>query len=178
VLKEEMMSEHDLDRREFLKRGAALGGALVWATPVVQLVGMRPALAQVASPACNVWYAAKVERPDEDGLKCDTPGGAQDCLDISQLEADLGLTPGSIGDGCDHIASYEIPEEGAANKDWKIVLDEDCQFVHGSGRCYWKTATACSDDEVCTYDHATRTLTFAAGTQDISHVEFAFCCEE
>ena len=34
-----------ITRRQALKRGAILGGALVWATPVVQVVGMRPALA-------------------------------------------------------------------------------------------------------------------------------------
>lgn len=39
-----------LTRRQALKRGAILGGALAWATPVVQVVGMRPALAQTVSP--------------------------------------------------------------------------------------------------------------------------------
>ena len=40
----------EITRRQALKRGAILGGALAWATPVVQVVGMRPAFAQVASP--------------------------------------------------------------------------------------------------------------------------------
>jgi hypothetical protein len=34
-----------LTRRELLKRGAAVGGTLVWATPVVQSLGARPAWA-------------------------------------------------------------------------------------------------------------------------------------
>ena len=43
-----------ITRRQALKRGAVLGGALVWATPVVQVVGMRPALAQTVSPGCRI----------------------------------------------------------------------------------------------------------------------------
>ena len=45
-----MTNKDGLSRRDFLKRGAALGGALVWVTPVVQVVGMRPAFAQTVSP--------------------------------------------------------------------------------------------------------------------------------
>lgn len=41
-----------ITRREALKRGAILGGALVWATPVVQTIGMRPAFAEHDSPLC------------------------------------------------------------------------------------------------------------------------------
>ncbi|MEX1004529.1 MAG: hypothetical protein WD156_04085 [Acidimicrobiia bacterium] len=37
-------------RRDVLKRGALFGGALIWATPVVQTVGMQRAQAQVVSP--------------------------------------------------------------------------------------------------------------------------------
>lgn len=43
-----------LTRRQALKRGAILGGALAWATPVVQVIGMRPAFAQTVSPACRI----------------------------------------------------------------------------------------------------------------------------
>jgi hypothetical protein len=39
-----------ITRRQALKRGAIFGGALAWATPVVQIVGMRPASAQAVSP--------------------------------------------------------------------------------------------------------------------------------
>ena len=42
-----------ITRRQALKRGAILGGALAWATPVVQVVGMRPAFAQTVSPGCQ-----------------------------------------------------------------------------------------------------------------------------
>ena len=39
-----------ITRRDALKRGAALTSALAWATPIVQVVGMRPALAHTPSP--------------------------------------------------------------------------------------------------------------------------------
>ena len=37
-------------RRDLLRRGAVLGGAVVWMTPVVQTIGMSRAFAQTASP--------------------------------------------------------------------------------------------------------------------------------
>lgn len=192
------MSGHDVSRRDFLKRGALLGGALVWTTPVVQVVGMNPALAQVASPACNVWYAVKIEREEEEscptgfttippspgstnnGCCTDITGGVNEpgqCLDADGAPPDdEDLTPG----GCTHIQSVQIPDEGAGDTSWSVKLDDDCQFVPDSGRCTVKTGTGqegCVSD-ACTYDHETRTLTFAVdGAGDISHVEFAFCCE-
>ena len=42
-----------VSRRDALKRGAIAGGTLLWATPIVQTIGMTPALAQVASPVVN-----------------------------------------------------------------------------------------------------------------------------
>jgi hypothetical protein len=49
-----------LTRRDILKRGAAFGGALMWATPVVQVVGMSPAHARPVSPGC-IRYCIKWE---------------------------------------------------------------------------------------------------------------------
>ena len=55
------LNESGLTRREILKRGAVLGGALVWGTPVVQVIGMRPAMAQSTSPDCPNLYCLKAE---------------------------------------------------------------------------------------------------------------------
>jgi hypothetical protein len=46
-MSEEM--KQGLTRREVLKKGAMLGGTLLWVAPVVQAVGMSPAAAQVPS---------------------------------------------------------------------------------------------------------------------------------
>lgn len=47
-------SPHGLTRREALKKGALLGGALIWTTPAVQAIGILPAQAQEVSPFCEV----------------------------------------------------------------------------------------------------------------------------
>ncbi len=39
-----------ITRRDLLKKGAVLGGAVVWVTPIVQSVGMGRAFAQATSP--------------------------------------------------------------------------------------------------------------------------------
>lgn len=39
-----------ITRRDLLRRGAVLGGAVVWTTPMVQTLGMGRAFAQTASP--------------------------------------------------------------------------------------------------------------------------------
>lgn len=39
-----------ITRRDLLRRGVVLGGAVVWTTPVVQTLGMGRAFAQTASP--------------------------------------------------------------------------------------------------------------------------------
>lgn len=49
---ENQSTTHGLTRRELLKKGAVLGGALAWATPAVQLVGMTPAMATHVSDLC------------------------------------------------------------------------------------------------------------------------------
>ncbi len=45
----------NLTRREALKRGAALGGMLLWTTPAVQAIGMSRALAQETSGPCTTY---------------------------------------------------------------------------------------------------------------------------
>jgi hypothetical protein len=42
-----------ITRRDLLKRGALVGGAVLWATPVVQVVGMGRAYAKDVSPNCS-----------------------------------------------------------------------------------------------------------------------------
>jgi hypothetical protein len=46
---DEFDTNEGLTRREALKKGAMLGGALVWAVPVVQTVGMSAAMAREPS---------------------------------------------------------------------------------------------------------------------------------
>ena len=45
-------SPKQLTRREALKRGAVIGGTVLWVTPVVQTLGMGRAYAQTPSDVC------------------------------------------------------------------------------------------------------------------------------
>lgn len=72
-----------ITRRQALKRGAILGGGLVWAAPVVQVVGMRPALAGTVSPQCQ-FVMTPVAGPGEAPL----PPGFVLCLTYSQAVCD------------------------------------------------------------------------------------------
>lgn len=90
--------EQGISRRDLLKRGAALGGAVVWATPVVQTLGMGRAYAQTASPTGQdiSYIGINVENCDingapffvkwEDGQGWeDSPGAAPTCLLLGDL---------------------------------------------------------------------------------------------
>ena len=58
-----------ITRRDLLKKGAVLGGAVVWVTPIVQSVGMGRAFAQTTSPCMPPisYIAMNVKCPDIDG---------------------------------------------------------------------------------------------------------------
>lgn len=45
----------NITRRELLKRGAVIGGSVLWVTPVVQTVGMSSAFAATPSPTCSIY---------------------------------------------------------------------------------------------------------------------------
>jgi hypothetical protein len=89
-----------ITRRDLLRRGAVLGGAVVWTTPVVQTLGMGRAFASTASPvgdgpdvsyialvlACDgvsTWYV-KWEA-DGNGSFEDDPGSMQECSNTLNL---------------------------------------------------------------------------------------------
>lgn len=79
-------AEPGVSRREVMKRGAVLGGAMMWATPVVQTMA-RPAFAAEGTPVNMSWaaftflhdgehYGFKV---DVDTLELEEPGDTPCC---------------------------------------------------------------------------------------------------
>lgn len=167
-----------LSRRDFLKRGAALGGAALWVTPMAHAVALEASVAEPVSPLCNVWYAVKIQRVDNTTVpECvdifnQSTTNSGKCLDVD----DLPEPP--VSGGCAHIVDAQLAAEGATDKSWTITLDRDCRYLEGSAKCTVKTGAGCFQGN-CTWDYATRTLTFSPppGTSaDISHVEFGFCC--
>ena len=83
-----------ITRRQALKKGAIFGGALAWATPVVQVIGMKPAFAQVASEGAaglilgplNNGHCYEVTQAEYDCFQANcsgdkSPGCLNNCLD-------------------------------------------------------------------------------------------------
>ncbi len=56
----EQAPSQGLTRREMIRKGALLGGTVMWVTPIVQTVGMSRALAQTPSDTCTEQFAASV----------------------------------------------------------------------------------------------------------------------
>src|SRR3990170_4777320 len=108
-----MGDEHSINRREALKK-AAVVGAVVWSTPVIQSVSSR-ANAQTVSPN-NICSKFRIE-----GGSCTTVG-AQSCLP-------------SLSDQncCDPInTAVTTPMQTPENGEWVICLDAGCE-VEGVG---------------------------------------------
>ncbi len=172
------MSRSELSRRDFLKRGTVLGGAVVWATPIVQIVGMRPALAQDVS-GCDKIYAIKINIVGDVG---DEPPPTVDCENIEDQTA--GSPPAACittpeetaGDPCDKIATVDFEDD----KVWTIRFTEGCEYQDGAVGLKPGGGPACAPDEDWDVtEHADgRGLTFTYRGDDgaISHVEFVFCC--
>ena len=98
-----MTNKDGLSRRDFLKRGAALGGALVWVTPVVQVVGMRPAFAQTVSPGAATLVLEDVVLPPVGNWGRLTGSGLMPGADVFKCSNEQacslqGFQPDSSGD--------------------------------------------------------------------------------
>ena len=179
-------------RREMLKRGAATGVAIAWATPVVQSISMSKAFAQTVSeptttttttttaPPVTTYYAVKIEPTNRcvDISGQTSPKGEGQCLDVDAI-----VTP--IAGGCAHIASISNAHEDNKPTPWVVVLEDGCTPLDMA--CYIKTggSVKCqSVDHSSVWNAATNTLTFPHPTdpatgqlKDISHVEIVICCE-
>jgi hypothetical protein len=133
-----------ITRRDLLKRGAALGGAVVWATPVVQTLGMGRAFAQTASPvggkgisyiginAYNCAEGGDYFAKWEDGDWEESPGAAPDCADKDSL-------PDGV-DGMTHGISVTLLSDSCA----QVTLTEDCTYD-----IWVKGGSSQSTDEPC-----------------------------
>lgn len=153
-----------ITRRDLLKRGAALGGAVVWATPVVQTLGMGRAFAQVPSPpednggkgisyiginayncATSDPYFAKYEVP---GGWEESPGNAPECADKDSLPQGVnGMTHGIsvilLSDSCAQVTlteacTYDIWVKGGSSQS----TAEPCNKYNNLGPGTYTVCTA------------------------------------
>jgi hypothetical protein len=168
--------ESGLSRKEFLKRGAVLGGSLIWAAPAIQAIGMSAAFANETSPVCNVYFAAKIgqEGGSTGPVECldisDQEPGPGKCLDVAGIASGAGFT---VSEGaCIRVDSWTNPEDG----DWTVTLVEGCQLWDAAVGIKSSGGSDCVPAPTWEYDPTTRTITFDRPEQAISHVEFIFCC--
>lgn len=131
-----------ITRRDLLRRGAVLGGAVVWATPVVQTLGMGRAFAQTASPvetrisfiAMNVQCGGTlryVKWEEGEGWEGPDPGnGNAQCklpsigepTDGGQLGISVMIKP----DGC---ATVDFSGSGCTFVDGIVFGGGDCEAI-------------------------------------------------
>lgn len=140
-------SNQGMTRRELLRKGAALGGAVAWMTPVVQTVGMGRAFAQTGTPeGPDISYIAMHVACGEDiytvKWEADTgswdpePGNFPGCaFEVSGSKADGGtleISVSSVGEGCYSISFG------------------NCRFIDGVAKGGRSTCTAFTDPgKVC-----------------------------
>ena len=103
----DLKTEVGLSRREMLRRSAIVGGALVWAVPAIQSVGIKAAAAQVGGPSpgqCGACYCftlknnGKVKKEFGFNGPLNTPGLA-DQSDCTAFCANSGAYAGDGAPG-------------------------------------------------------------------------------
>jgi hypothetical protein len=104
----DMNSELGISRRDLIRRGAVIGGALVWVAPAIQSMAPK-ALAQVGGPgsvtctACYCWTGNHDHPPNETGTfglategDCDTFCQNQDFPGQAEIKSEF-----CMGTDCD-----------------------------------------------------------------------------
>jgi hypothetical protein len=153
-----------LTRREALKRGLKLTGAVMWATPVVQAVGMRPAFAQtVSQDPCLRTAAFRAKSDGTDDWEDDPGFGAQDCISCGGA------------DGVNGSNFFTI--SGDSNSVTVTLTDPDCQItaIASKGGNEQQHPGSCGSGTVAP-DGQSATVGRPPNGRGISHVEVCFSC--
>jgi hypothetical protein len=162
-----------LSRRQILKRGAAVGGALVWTVPAVQSLA-GPAFAQTLSPGGNgcppgtTLFGLKVN-PDgscEDPGSGDNPAPGQDSCNFPGY--------GSADNGCQHVVSSSLSADGKC-----LTVKFDAQCVISTATVKVKSGVQegfCDNSPTVTKNAADNSITVCLSEQQISFVAFQICC--
>jgi hypothetical protein len=161
-----------LSRRTLMKRGAVVGGAVVWATPVVQSLTTPAFAGTPTDPGCpetHEFVRLKLEVNDDGTVSVSNGpighGGTQ--CDWDEYDA-------APGGDTSHVISTVVLEGGLC---MKITFDDDCDA---------KLATAMvksgSKEGFCVEDPNTdvvtdNTLKVCISRQQISHILILVCCK-
>lgn len=164
-----------LTRRELLKRGAALGGALVWATPVVQMIGMSPALASHVSDLCICIKLSECSNDATFGTlgRPDNPGNCASGFDSFPVNCDTepSLGPSFIVGDCAQALPDTFCLEFNGDGTATISFPGYCTLLYvaekAAGNCFELSPPAPGD--------SSGSFNFPV-TSDCSHIEFCFQC--
>lgn len=165
--------ESGVDRRTLLKRSAVVGGALVWATPVVQ---------SIASPA----------------FASGSPGGQEVCVNVYQFKIDgtftsfsTGETPGCTPTGYNPKGTNFVSSTGvipnqhgtisvtlsADKKTATIVIPEDCKLLDGQAKAGSPNGgTLECEDAVPSGTTSTSNIYTVTLDREISFIAGVICC--
>lgn len=145
-----------ISRRDALKRGAAIGGTVLWATPIVQTVGMGRAMAQEPSDTCVASWADQVEAYNQGLRKDGTPVLPARANPANSLGAPNN-TFVSLGYGGELIVRLEIPYYNGKNGEAIVVetsggnppfvLERATVEVSGSSAGPWVSVGIASNQE-------------------------------
>ena len=123
-----MPREHGISRRELLKRGAVVGGTLVWAVPVLQSLA-PPAFAQYAMCGCCYCWNGDKQNP--------TPND-RDVRDLVQDNGCLGraTSPQTCADFCSGDAEGQGPFAFSEQCCGTNLCDGNTQNDPGTNGCF------------------------------------------
>jgi hypothetical protein len=164
-----------ISRRDALKRGAAIGAGVLWATPAVQVVSMARSAAAAASPVPPKAECYAVAISDR--------GRCYDIWDQegrdSNPDSHKCLTPSAHYDvqrgGCYKIKHIKVPD-GDHHDDhkggWYITLCDGCVVVAAKG----KTRYGCVDVEFRQRDQSFAFPSHTPGGKRILRLELIICC--
>lgn len=150
-----------ISRRDLLKRGAALGGAVVWATPVVQTLGMGRAFASTASPTGTAISYIAITWSCDGGQTYNFSKNEANGSPNGTWEPSPGTIPGCEGllPGHDGATKVDEPSEFTINYDGNcatIVVDGgltgcEINFVAKGGQepCVTGSLSAGSNPPIC-----------------------------
>ena len=156
-----------VSRREALKKGAVVGGTVLWAAPLVQSLGMSAAAAQTVSPgpgpgpgpgpvpdvkgisfivfrfSCGgTTYAVKVDSPGQGDQSCGsvpTNDKGQDCGLV------VGASDVNGGTACTRFTLSNVKNSGGETVQTTVRLGAGCTFISG----YAKWGSDQSTSEPC-----------------------------
>lgn len=179
-MSEDIEATGGLDRRDFIKRGAVVGG-LVWAAPLVQSLG-SPAFAQEGTVGgeeeCDDFYNFKIEgnwafvectigQGDEQCTPAHWEQGAGQCVTHVLYNGTTRTLTGSIGTHGTMTVVFSADGKVAT-----ISLPAGCDFLSGDA----KAGSTQSGGGCFAFGPSGSVWTVNTGEHDISHIVGTICC--